>query len=86
VLWFSKKFTSSFLFIGYHFFSEVLAIHLCDKLFIYHHWNLQEFDGNKLIYFDNGATSQKPYSVMKTLGEYYRSYNSNVHRGIHALR
>ncbi|GJN07150.1 hypothetical protein PR202_ga24952 [Eleusine coracana subsp. coracana] len=45
----------------------------------------QEFDGNKLIYFDNGATSQKPSSVMKTLDEYYRSYNSNVHRGIHAL-
>ncbi|TVU27262.1 hypothetical protein EJB05_29860 [Eragrostis curvula] len=45
----------------------------------------QEFDGHKLIYFDNGATSQKPSSVMKTLDEYYRSYNSNVHRGIHAL-
>jgi hypothetical protein len=45
----------------------------------------QEFDGAKLVYFDNGATSQKPYSVMKTLDEYYRSYNSNVHRGIHAL-
>ncbi|CAD6258659.1 unnamed protein product [Miscanthus lutarioriparius] len=45
----------------------------------------QEFDGTKLVYFDNGATSQKPYSVMRTLDEYYRSYNSNVHRGIHAL-
>ncbi|CAO2038613.1 unnamed protein product [Urochloa humidicola] len=45
----------------------------------------QEFGGAKLIYFDNGATSQKPSSVMKTLDEYYRSYNSNVHRGIHAL-
>ncbi|KAK3139194.1 hypothetical protein QOZ80_5AG0379300 [Eleusine coracana subsp. coracana] len=45
----------------------------------------QELDGNKLIYFDNGATSQKPSSVIKTLDEYYRSYNSNVHRGIHAL-
>ncbi|KAJ1273836.1 hypothetical protein BS78_05G015600 [Paspalum vaginatum] len=45
----------------------------------------QEFDGNKLVYFDNGATSQKPSIVMETLDEYYRSYNSNVHRGIHAL-
>ncbi|XP_035822507.1 cysteine desulfurase 1, chloroplastic-like isoform X1 [Zea mays] len=45
----------------------------------------QEFDDAKLVYFDNGATSQKPCSVMKTLDEYYRSYNSNVHRGIHAL-
>ncbi|KAF8766041.1 hypothetical protein HU200_007886 [Digitaria exilis] len=45
----------------------------------------QEIDGAKLVYFDNGATSQKPNSVLKTLDEYYRSYNSNVHRGIHAL-
>lgn len=45
----------------------------------------QEFDGAKLVYFDNGATSQKPFSVMKALDGYYRSYNSNVHRGIHAL-
>ncbi|RLN08746.1 cysteine desulfurase 1, chloroplastic [Panicum miliaceum] len=45
----------------------------------------QEVDGAKLVYFDNGATSHKPFSVMKTLDEYYRSYNSNVHRGIHAL-
>ncbi|KAF0888989.1 hypothetical protein E2562_020195 [Oryza meyeriana var. granulata] len=45
----------------------------------------QEFDGSKLVYFDNGATSQKPSCVMKTLDEYYRSYNSNVHRGIHVL-
>ncbi|KAL5205618.1 hypothetical protein ABZP36_033827 [Zizania latifolia] len=44
-----------------------------------------EFDGAKLVYFDNGATSQKPSCVMKTLDEYYRSYNSNVHRGIHVL-
>ncbi|KAF2907454.1 cysteine desulfurase 1, chloroplastic [Oryza sativa Japonica Group] len=45
----------------------------------------QEFDGSKLVYFDNGATSQKPSCVMKTLDEYYRFYNSNVHRGIHVL-
>ncbi|CAN6174234.1 unnamed protein product [Urochloa humidicola] len=45
----------------------------------------QEIDGAKLVHFDNAATSQKPSSVMKTLDEYYRSYNSNVHRGIHTL-
>ncbi|CAN6217572.1 unnamed protein product [Urochloa humidicola] len=45
----------------------------------------QEFDGAKLVYFDNAATSQKPSSMMKTLDEYYRSYNSNVHRSIHTL-
>uniref|UniRef100_A0ACD5W7B1 Uncharacterized protein n=1 Tax=Avena sativa TaxID=4498 RepID=A0ACD5W7B1_AVESA len=45
----------------------------------------QEFDGNRLVYFDNGATSQKPSHVMKALDDYYRFYNSNVHRGIHNL-
>ena len=54
--------------------------------FHFYCWNLQEFDGAKLVYVDNAATLQKPYSVMRTLDEYYRSNNSNVHRGIHALR
>ena len=38
-----------------------------------------------LIYLDNAATSQKPRSVIHALTEYYESYNSNVHRGVHAL-
>lgn len=38
-----------------------------------------------LIYFDSAATSQKPQSVVKTIDDYYRRYNSNVHRGAHTL-
>nr|GEW71739.1 cysteine desulfurase 1, chloroplastic [Tanacetum cinerariifolium] len=42
-------------------------------------------NGSKLVYLDNAATSQKPSVVIDALNEYYRSYNSNVHRGIHFL-
>ncbi|KAJ6670918.1 CYSTEINE DESULFURASE [Salix viminalis] len=42
-------------------------------------------NGSKLVYLDNAATSQKPISVIKALQDYYESYNSNVHRGIHYL-
>ncbi len=35
----------------------------------------------ELIYFDNGATSFKPDCVLDTLMDYYRNYNSNIHRG-----
>ncbi|KAL3696965.1 hypothetical protein R1sor_011041 [Riccia sorocarpa] len=45
----------------------------------------QEIDGNKLVYLDNAATSQKPVAVLNALKEYYEGYNSNVHRGIHTL-
>lgn len=38
-----------------------------------------------LVYLDNAATSQKPNSVITSLTEYYTNYNSNVHRGVHAL-
>ena len=38
------------------------------------------------MYVDNAATSQKPVAVLDALREYYETYNSNVHRGIHALR
>lgn len=41
--------------------------------------------GKPLIYFDNGATSQKPWSVIKAIEHYYTSENSNVHRGVHFL-
>lgn len=42
-------------------------------------------NGSNLVYLDNAATSQKPISVLKSLQDYYESYNSNVHRGIHYL-
>jgi len=41
--------------------------------------------GRELIYFDNGATTQKPQCVIDTLDEVYKTYNSNIHRGVHAL-
>ena len=41
--------------------------------------------GKPLVYLDNAATSQKPRQVINALTEYYEGYNSNVHRGVHAL-
>lgn len=41
--------------------------------------------GVPLVYLDNAATSQKPLAVIEAMGEYYRRYNANVHRGIHKL-
>ena len=38
-----------------------------------------------LVYLDNAATAQKPRQVIEVLDEYYRSYNSNIHRGVHTL-
>lgn len=38
-----------------------------------------------LVYLDNGATTQKPTSVIEALNHYYRVDNSNVHRGAHTL-
>ncbi|GGE80730.1 cysteine desulfurase [Priestia taiwanensis] len=45
----------------------------------------QEVNGKKLVYLDSSATSQKPIQVIEALDNYYRSYNSNVHRGVHTL-
>ena len=42
-------------------------------------------NGATLAYLDNGATSQKPQSVIDKLSEVYATYNANVHRGIHQL-
>ncbi len=39
----------------------------------------------KLVYFDNGATSQKPLRVINRISHYYLHENSNVHRGVHFL-
>jgi cysteine desulfurase / selenocysteine lyase len=38
-----------------------------------------------LVYFDNGATTQKPQCVIDAVDEVLTTYNSNIHRGIHAL-
>ncbi|MBQ0148538.1 MAG: cysteine desulfurase [Flavobacteriaceae bacterium] len=45
----------------------------------------REVNGKPLVYFDNGATSQKPQVVLDVLDNYYEKYNANVHRGIHTL-
>jgi len=42
-------------------------------------------NGKPLIYLDNAATSQKPNLVINAMNDYYRNYNSNVHRAVHAL-
>ncbi len=38
-----------------------------------------------LVYFDNGATTQKPNIVIDTISEFYSKYNANIHRGVHFL-
>lgn len=45
----------------------------------------QQVYGKPLVYFDNAATTQKPNVVIEAISEYYREYNSNVHRGVHFL-
>lgn len=45
----------------------------------------QTVNGKPLVYLDNGATSQKPISVLQSWEKYYKEINANVHRGIHTL-
>ncbi len=45
----------------------------------------QTVHGKPLVYLDNAATAQKPAIVIETIDDYYRRYNSNVHRGVHTL-
>ncbi len=42
-------------------------------------------NGKPLVYFDNGATSQKPKVVIDEITEYYNEINANIHRGVHTL-
>ena len=45
----------------------------------------EQVHGRPLVYFDNGATSQKPRRVIKAESAYYATINANVHRGVHTL-
>ena len=45
----------------------------------------QQVNGHPLVYLDNSATTQKPNCVIDAISDYYRGYNSNVHRGAHFL-
>jgi cysteine desulfurase / selenocysteine lyase len=45
----------------------------------------REFDGKAVVFLDSAATSQKPVQVIDAMSAYYRTSNSNVHRGVYAL-
>lgn len=45
----------------------------------------REVYGRPLVYFDNGATTQKPLCVLQTIERFYREINANIHRGVHKL-
>jgi cysteine desulfurase/selenocysteine lyase len=42
-------------------------------------------NGKPLVYFDNGATNQKPQIVIDAIAKYYQEINANIHRGVHTL-
>ncbi len=44
-----------------------------------------KINGKDLVYFDNGATAQKPKQVIDAIVKYYSEENSNIHRGVHTL-
>ena len=45
----------------------------------------KEVNSKPLVYLDNGASSQKPVSVINTVKNCYENEYSNVHRGLHFL-
>ncbi len=45
----------------------------------------RKINDNKLIYFDNAATTQKPNQVIESISNFYTNTNSNIHRGVHTL-
>ncbi|MDD2584020.1 MAG: SufS family cysteine desulfurase [Bacteroidales bacterium] len=45
----------------------------------------QRVNGKKLVYLDNGATSQKPLSVIELVNEMNSGVNGNIHRAVHEL-
>ena len=42
-------------------------------------------DNKTLVYLDNAATTQKPFSVINAIHDYYSNYNANIHRAVHQL-
>jgi cysteine desulfurase/selenocysteine lyase len=42
-------------------------------------------NGKPLVYLDSAATSQKPIQVIDAISNYYRTYNSNIHRGMYDI-
>jgi len=45
----------------------------------------QSVHGKSLAYFDNAATTQKPFPVIEAISRFYTEANSNVHRGVHKM-
>lgn len=45
----------------------------------------QKVYGKDWVYFDNGASGQKPLVVIDAISDYYKGYHSNVHRGVHFM-
>lgn len=45
----------------------------------------RKIKNNDLIFFDNGATTQKPIQVIDAISDYYKNYNSNIHRSVYTL-
>ena len=45
----------------------------------------KKINDTDLIYLDNAATSQTPNQVIDAISNYYKNYNSNIHRGLHSL-
>lgn len=45
----------------------------------------REVNGRPLVYFDSGATAQKPMSVIRLTDELMSEHNANIHRGVHHL-
>ena len=46
---------------------------------------LRTMNDKPLIYFDNGATTQKPKQVIDAIVKYYTEQNANIHRGVHRM-
>ena len=42
-------------------------------------------NGKQIVYFDNGATTQKPREIIDNIKNFYESENGNPHRGAHYL-
>ena len=45
----------------------------------------KKINGKELVYLDNASTTQKPYSVINSITDFYSNYNSNIHRAVYQL-
>lgn len=45
----------------------------------------KKIKGKELVYLDNASTTQKPYSVINSITDFYSNYNSNIHRAVYQL-